>query len=120
MYTNASVTYYSHTDIGFLRHYIEDVFVMSDTQDSVSKDGSTRNDNLKIYIPAEQAKGIVFKVKDLVVKRLCEVEFDNQSDKGISDSLKELKRSTRVYEVYQVTEKLYGSKNMQHIELAGR
>lgn len=53
MYTNASVTYYSHTDIGFLRHYIEDVFVMSDTQDSVSKDGSTRNDNLKIYIPAE-------------------------------------------------------------------
>ena len=85
MYTNASVTYYSHTDEGFLRHYIEDVFVMSDTQDSVSKDGSTRNDNLKIYIPAEQAKGIVFKVKDLVVKGLCEVEFDNQSDKGISD-----------------------------------
>lgn len=42
MYTNASVTYYSHTDIGFLRHYIEDVFVMSDTQDSVSKDGRCR------------------------------------------------------------------------------
>lgn len=120
MYTNASVTYYSHTDEGFLRHYIEAVFVMSDTQDSVSKDGSTRNDSLKIYIPAEQAKGIAFKAKDLVVKGLCEVEFDNQSGKGISDSLKELKRSARVYEVYQVTEKLYGSKNMQHIELAGR
>ena len=70
MYTNASVTYYSHTDEGFLRHYIEDVFVMSDTQDSVSKDGSTRNDNLKIYIPAQQANGLVFNVQDLDVQGL--------------------------------------------------
>lgn len=120
MYTNASITYYSHTDKGYLRHYIEEAFIMSDTQNSVSKDGSTRNDSLKIYIPAEQTKGIVFKNKDLVVKGLCETEFDNESDKGMSDSLKELKRSTKVYEVYQVSDKLYGSKNMQHIEIVGR
>ena len=116
MYTNSDMTLYSFTNNGYVRHYIEKVFWQDSVQKNTSKEGSSGADEVYICIP--ETDNMVFTVrKDIVVKGKCELEFDNTSDKGISDSLKQLKKLAKVYEIIKDADKRYGSSNMQHYEL---
>ena len=116
MYTNSDMTLYSYSENGYERCYIEKVFWQDSTQKNISREGNSGTDEVYICIPC--SVDMVFTVhKDIVVKGKSELEFDNTSDKGISDSLKQLKRLARVYEITKVADKRYGSRNMQHYEL---
>lgn len=116
MYTNSDMTLYSYSEDGYERHYIEKVFWQDSTQKNISKEGNSGTDEVYICIPYTVDMAFTAR-KDIAVKGKCELEFDNTSDKGISDSLKQLKRLARVYEITKIADKCYGSRNMQHYEL---
>jgi hypothetical protein len=81
----------------------------------------TTADSVKIFIPVENLPvGIKFATgKDWIVKGIVDDIVDNTSPQSISASLKVIKESyDRVVTLSSADEKLYGSRNMQHIQLS--
>lgn len=118
MFTNSDATFYLNGEEGYSRLYVPHVFWQEKEENEASKQGVTGENTVYIAIPNDEISQAAFQPKkDMVVKGNCGIIFDNSSDKGVSDSLKKLKKYSRVYEVLSASAKLYGSRNMHHYEL---
>ena len=121
MYTNTDITLYSLKDGAYTRLVINSVFWDDVKQSNVNKSGLTTSDSVKIFIPVgSMTVPLKFALaKDLIVKGISELVIDSTSQASISASLKALKESNeKVVTVSIVDEKLYGSLEMQHIEIS--
>lgn len=120
MYTNTDITIYADTENGYERKYIYGVFWEGEKASNLLKSGMTVSDAVTLYIPKSSIPD-GFKVregKDLIVKGICPLEFNNTDGETISKSLKNLRKDYRVIAVSVVDEKYYGSETMQHIQLS--
>lgn len=120
MITNADMTLYSWSALGYTRKPINDVFWQESKQSNIEKTGLASADSVKIFIPAERAaEELSFTTnKDLAVKSVIAFEFDNTSDVTKAASLKALKATYKVYEVTIADSKLYGDPELQHYQLS--
>ena len=119
MFTNSDMTLYHWDGIGYVRQEIADVFWQDARISNISKTGQTNADTLFISIPELSAKNLeIITGKDLVVKNICEFEFDNTNQKTQSESLKRLSTGREVFTVKAFEPKLYGSDGMRHYELS--
>lgn len=121
--TNADMTLYACPDGKYTRYEIKGVFWEDVKQSNIIKSGLTNVDSVRIFIPAGNLPdGIKFTTgKDLIVKGIVDYEVDNTSQQTISTSLKAMREAhDRVVTVSIVDDKLYGSPNMQHIQLSCR
>ena len=119
MYTNTDMTLYHWNGTGYDKQEIRNVFWSHSHISNIGKTGKTDSDSVFISIPEYSA--VLLEVttgKDLVVKGICPLEFDNTDQKAQSESLKLLKAEYEVFTVNAFDPKLYGSKFMRHYELS--
>ena len=119
MYTNSDMTLYHWNGSGYDRQEIKDVFWQYSKISNINKTGQTDSDTVFISIPEASAEGLkVTTGKDLVVKGICPLQFDNTGQKEQSESLKKLKTNYEVFTVNAFDPKLYGSPMTRHYELS--
>lgn len=114
MLTESDVTVYAvkrikgQLDPVYKRIYLPNVHCEEDLAVNVDKDGYNAADRIKVYVPTTKpldiAKG------DYLVRGECPVIAN-------TDELKALKTSSRVYVITGVSDRLYGAKSLQHIEI---
>lgn len=122
MFTNADITlYHFNPDYqGYERKVILSVFWSDTKQSNLIKSGMTDVIAAKVLIPAESIESplLVSTGKDLILKGICLFEFDNTSQRTISESIKQLREmQERVLTINSIDEKLYGSPSMRHYKL---
>lgn len=114
MLTDSDVTIYAikrikgQLDPVYNRIYLPHVHYEEDLAVNVDKDGYSAADRVKVYIPTMKSLGV--SKGDYLVRG----EHPNIAG---ADDLKKLKSSSRVYVITGVSDRLYGSKRMQHIEI---
>lgn len=119
MFTNADCTVYFSRNGGFTRQAIPNVFWSESKQSNVLKTGMTSADAVKLMIPMSSADNLVFtQGKDIVLKGIIDYEFDNTSQKTVSESRKALELLGSVYTINIVDDKRYGSTRMNHWDLS--
>lgn len=119
MMTNADMTLYHWNGSGYERREIQEVWWEYSRISNMSRQGRTDADSVTILIPEASAGDLsVTAGKDLVVKGICEFEFDNTSQKAQSESLKALKEEHEVFMVNAFDPMLYGSEEIRHYELS--
>lgn len=119
MFTNADCTIYFNRDGKYIRQAVQDVFWSDSKQANVLKSGLTAADSVKVMIPVSSADNLVFTAgKDIILKGIIELEFDNTSSQTISTSRKDLDALGTAYTVSSADDKRYGSENLQHWDLS--
>ena len=95
-------------DPEYTRVYLSNVHCEEDLAVSVDKDGYNAADRVKVYVPTTKpldiAKG------DYLVR-------GEHPAIANTDELKALKTASRVYVITGVSDRLYGAKSLQHIEI---
>ena len=114
MLTESDVTVYAVKRIKgqlaprYTRIYLPNVHCEEDLEVSVDRDGYNAADRIKVYVPTtaqlEVSKG------DYLVR-------GEHPAIANTDELKALKTSGRVYVITGVSDRLYGAKNLQHVEI---
>ena len=119
MYTNADMTLYHWNGTGYDRREIREVFWSHSHISNIGKTGRMDSDSVFISIPESSALSLeVTTGKDLTVKGICPLEFDNTNQETQSQSLKTLKSGYEIFTVNAFDPKLYGSSAMRHYELS--
>ena len=119
MYTNADITLYHWNGTGYVRKEIKKVFWSDSKISNINKTGRMDVDTVYISIPKSSAQELEITTgKDLIVKGICKLEFDNTSQQTQSESTKVLKEKCEVFTVNSFDPKLYGSQTMHHYELS--
>ena len=119
MYTNADITLYHWNGTGYVRQEIKKVFWSDSKISNINKTGRMDVDTVYISIPESSAQELKITMgKDLIVKGICKLEFDNTSQQTQSESTKTLKAECEVFTVNSFDPKLYGSPAMRHYELS--
>lgn len=114
MLTDSDVTVYTvkhikgQLDPVYTRVYLPNVHCEEDLAVSVDKDGYSATDRVKVYAPTTRSLGV--SKGDYLVR-------GEHPDIAGADDLKKLKSSSRVYVITGVSDRLYGSKRLQHIEI---
>lgn len=114
MLTDSDVTIYAikrikgQLDPVYSRIYIPHVHCEEDLAASVDKDGYGSTDRVKVYVPTTRPLGV--SKGDYLVR-------GERPDIAGADDLKKLKSSGRVYVITGVSDRLYGSKRLQHVEI---
>lgn len=116
MLFNSSCTVYRAIEKGFERSFIPECFWQESRGASLAKGGVLEDGGVFVYIPEKYA-ALAPKTpqKDMLVKGDCPFEFDNSSDKTVSDSM----RTLRVYSpatVKSIDDKLYGAA-LRHVKV---
>lgn len=119
MRTNADMTLYHWNGAGYNRREIRDVWWENAKISNTEKTGMVNADAVTILIPAGSAPDLAVTTgKDMVVKGICEFEFDNSSEESRSAGMKQLKADQEVFTVNAFDPMLFGSPNIQHYELS--
>lgn len=114
MLTDSDVTIYAikrikgQLDPVYSRIYLPHVHYEEDLAVNVDKDGYSAADRVKVYVPTTKSLGIS---KGDYLVRGEHPAITN------TDELKALKTSSRVYVITGVSDRLYGAKSLQHIEI---
>ena len=114
MLTDSDVTIYAikrikgQLDPAYSRIYLPHVHFEEDLAVSVDKDGYNAADRVKVYVPTTDQLGA--SKGDYLVR-------GEHPDIAGADDLKKLKSSSRVYVITGVSDRLYGGKRLQHIEI---
>ncbi len=118
MLTNTSATLYKFNGTGFDRFFISAVFWYDSNQARVTKSGLNSAAQASIFIPLKSITSDntpKTPSKDMFVKGNCEFEFDNTSQKTVSERMKEFRGKYEFVTISDIEEKLYGSKHMRHV-----
>lgn len=119
MRTNADMTLYHLRENGYERKEILNVWWEHSKISNTEKTGMVNADAVTVLIPLSSAPTLLIETgKDLVVKGICDFEFDNASQASQSASLKQLKQDREVFTVNAFDPLLFGSADMQHYELS--
>lgn len=114
MLTDSDVTIYAikrikgQLDPVYSRIYLPHVHFEEDLAVSVDKGGYNAADRVKVYVPTTAQLGV--SKGDYLVR-------GERSDIISSDELKALKTSSKVYVIAGVSDRLYGARSLQHIEI---
>lgn len=114
MLTESDVTVYAvkrikgQLDPAYTRVYLPNVHCEEDLAVNVDKDGYCAADRVKVYVPTTKPLGI--SKGDYLVRGEHPVITS-------PDELKTLKSSSRVYVITGVSDRLYGSKYLRHVEI---
>lgn len=114
MLTDSDVTVYTvkhikgQLDPVYNRIYLPHVHCEEDLAVSVDKDGYSATDRVKVYAPTTRPLGV--SKGDYLVR-------GEHPEITSLDELKTLKSSSKVYVITGVSDRLYGSKRLQHIEI---
>ena len=115
MLTNTDCTLYRASGIGYERIYIPAVFWMESRGAALMK-GANEDVGITVYIPEEYADSAPkTPMKDMLVKGECKIEFDNTSEKTVSESMRDLRNYLPAV-VKAVDNKLYGTA-LRHIKV---
>lgn len=110
-----TITLYHFKDGKFIRSVIENCFYYDSKSANFSKTGIINTDTFKVIISTN--KDIEIKEgKDIVVKGICDFEFNNESEKTQSESLKEFNSKYESYTVTSASKNLFGG--LSNIELS--
>lgn len=116
MLTNTDCTLYRASGIGYERVYIPAVFWMESRGTALMKGANVEDVGITIYIPELYADlAPKTPMKDMFVKGKCKVEFDNTSEKTVSESMRDLRYYSPAV-VKAVDNKLYGTA-LRHIKV---
>lgn len=114
MLTDSDVTIYAvkrikgQLDPRYTRVYLPNVHCEEDLAVSVDKDGYNAADRIRVYVPTTKPLG--------VAKGDYMVRGEHPAITS-ADELKALKSSSRVYVITGVSDRLYGAKSLQHVEI---
>ena len=114
MLTDSDVTIYmvkrikGQLDPVYSRIYLPHVHFEEDLAVNVGKDGYNAADRVQVYVPTTDQLGV--SKGDYLVR-------GERPGVAGADDLKKLKSSSRVYVITGVSDRLYGSKRLQHIEI---
>ena len=115
MLTNTGCTLYQASGIGYDRVYIPAVFWMESRGAALMKGANVEDVGITVYIPEEYADSAPkTPMKDMIVKGECKIEFDNTSEKTVSESMRDLRNYLPAV-VKAVDNKLYGTA-LRHIK----
>lgn len=124
MITNTDCTIYAYNEAtqGYDRHYINAVMWQEQRTEKVLKTGIEISDGITIYIPKNTISIDLTGNKNIFVQGCCPFEFDNSSQKTISDSLKQFKIQYPDFVVaYEIASKFYArNQNLSHIKILAR
>lgn len=114
MLTESSVTIYNVREVKgqlepvFTRVYLAAVHFEEDLLVSIDTNGYNSADRVKVYVPTD--KELKISKGDYLVK-------GEHPSVNSSDDIKALKAIEKVYVIKGITNRLYGAKNMQHVEI---
>lgn len=139
MRTDTSCTLYRKQNGGYIRIRVLECHWQERKAANVLKSGQQNADSITVYIPASAM--ILFPgnaivpatdlfpmidtthqkaAEDIIVKGECLYEFDNTSEKTVSDSLKELRNSYEFHTIMSVDRLFYGPLPLQHVKISAR
>lgn len=112
--TESSVTIYNVRKVKgqleptFTRIYLAAVHFEEELLVSIDTNGYNSADRVKVFVPTD---------KELEVSKGDYLVKGEHPSVGSSDDIKALKATERVYVITGITNRLYGAKRMQHIEI---
>lgn len=109
MYCNSTCTLYHYNGKGYSVSLFN-CYWYDTASGTTGKDGMTASNSVRLIIPTH--KPIECGLKDFFVKGKG-ASIDNTDEQSISKSIKALEK---IHSVSSISEKLYGSPNMQHYE----
>lgn len=117
MLTNADCTLYRFENDGFVRYVIKDVYWRENKAGNILKSGLSNADKATVYFYSDEVipKNLA---KDILVRGICPFEFDNTSQKSISESMKQFMSQYEYVTVMSVDNMMFGG--LPHIEISGR
>ena len=118
MLINADCTLYlfDKSTGGFKRNFISDVYWDNSKSANILKSGLRNIDSVTVYLYSDAIKPLNLQ-KDMLVKGLCDFEFDNTSAKTISESMKIFREKYPDFvTVNAVDEAMFGG--LPHIEIS--
>lgn len=116
MLFNSSCTVYRAIEKGFERSFIPECFWQESRGASLAKGGVLEDVGVFVYIPEKYAALAPRTAqKDMLVKGDCPLEFDNSSEKTVSDGMRALREYFPVT-VKSVDDKLYGTA-LRHVKV---
>lgn len=114
MLSNADVTFYNAKD--YTRHTAYKAYFSDNRGQTVKKNGIEISDVVSIYLYTDE---YVPTVGDIVVKGINDFEFDNTSQKTVSESMKEFRDKFPGFAVVKsVSDYKFGG--LPHIEITAR
>lgn len=119
MLKNADCTLYRYDSStqGYERFFIPDVYWQESKAGNILKSGLNNAYSTTIYIYS-QCNLPKTPAKDMLVKGLCPFEFDNASQKTISESMKEFRSLYAFVTVESIDNCFYGS--LPHFEISAQ
>lgn len=114
MLVNADITLFEKEN--YTRHFIEDVYFSDSRGQTVTKNGIQISDSVVIYIYSDS---YFPKSGDIIVKNRCDFEFDDSSQKTISESMKRFREKYPDFAVVETVNN-YQFGGLPHIEVTAR
>lgn len=114
MLSNADVTFYSAKN--YTRHIASKAYFTDSRGQTVRKNGIEISDAVSVYLYTDE---YVPTVGDIIVKGIVNFEFDNTSQKTVSESMKEFREMFPEFAVVKsVSDYKFGG--LPHIEITAR
>lgn len=114
MLSNADVTFYNAKD--YTRHTAHKAYFTDNRGQTVKKNGIEISDVVSVYLYTDE---YIPSVGDIVVKEIIDFEFDNSTQKTISESMKEFRDMFPKFAVVKsVSDYKFGG--LPHIEITAR
>lgn len=119
MLKNADCTLYLYdkTTQGFTRHIINGVYWRENKAGNVLKSGLQTADSTTVYLYSDEIKPLTV-AKDMLVRGLCDFDFDNTNQQTISESMKNFKNTYNAVTVMSIDDYMFG--NLPHIEISAK
>ncbi len=115
MLVNADCTLYRFENNGFVRYIINDIYWRENKAGNVLKSGLVNADRVTIFLYSDAAVPRT-PTKDMLVKGICDFEFDNSTQKAVSESLKAFRENFDFVTVMSVDNMMFGG--LPHIEIS--
>lgn len=115
MLTNADCTLYRFENSGFVRYVIKDIYWRENKAGNVLKSGLANADKATVYFYSDEVLPKTA-AKDMLVKGICDFEFDNSTEKSISESFRKFRENFDFVTVMSVDNMMFGG--LPHIEIS--
>lgn len=118
MLTNTVCTLYAYDGDsgGYTRTVIENVYWSSVHKRTVGKSGANSSDETVVYFYGADFPKTAS--KDILVKGVCEFEFDNSTQESISRSFAEFRKITTFVTVMSISDCRFGG--LSHMEVTAK
>lgn len=140
MIAESSCTVYRYNGTGYDRFYILACHWQENRASNVIKSGLQTADSVTVYIPADIAviapNNSLYPAdrlfpgmeaipqntsKDMLVKGMCDFEFNNTTAQKVSESMKTFRQKyPQFVTVSSIDHKLYGLKALRHIKVSAK